>query len=316
MGRYFISRLIAIIPTVLVLLFFVVTLVRLLPGNAVDAMLSERVQARNSSRDELEKRLGLDQPLVVQYAKYTAGVVRGDLGNSLWSRQPVSEIVAASIGITVELGLLALVLGSISGIVIGTISAVLQNQWPDYLLRSISILGLSIPNFALATMAIVLPTVWWGWSPSIIYTPPSEGIWPHLTQFFTPAILLAIGLSAGLMRITRTQMLEVMRMDYVRTARAKGLAGSVIIIRHALKNALIPVVTVLGLQVAFLLSGSVLLENIFSLPGMGRVMIGAIGQRDYPVVQGITVISGLFVILVNLAVDLSYGLLDPRVRYN
>lgn len=315
MGRYFINRLIAIIPTVLVLLFFVVMLIRLLPGNAVDAMLTERVQARDSSRQELEKRLGLDKPLVLQYADYTLGVFRGDLGQSIWSRQPVSEIVADSIGVTVELGLMALILGSFTGILIGTISAVLQNQWPDYLLRSISILGLSIPNFALATMAIVLPTVWWGWSPSIIYTPPSAGLWPHLTQFFTPAILLAIGLSAGLMRITRTQMLEVMRMDYVRTARAKGLASRAIIIRHALKNALIPVVTVLGLQVAFLLSGSVLLENIFSLPGMGRVMIGAIGTRDYPVVQGITVISGLFVILVNLAVDLSYGFLDPRVRY-
>jgi peptide/nickel transport system permease protein len=315
MLRYLFARLIAIIPTMLVLLLFVVILVRLLPGNAVDIMLQEQVRAGDTSREELERRLGLDQPVPVQFVEYTLGALRGDLGESVWSRQPVSEIILERVGVSLELGILALWFGTTTGIFIGIVSAVLRNSWPDYALRSLSILGLSIPNFALATLVIVLPTIWWGWSPPIIYTPLRDGVWPHVSQFIVPAILLGFGLSAGLMRITRTQMLEVMRMDYIRTARAKGLAGRSVIVRHALQNALIPVVTVLGLQVAFLLSGAVLLENIFSLPGMGRTLIGAISTRDYPVVQGITVVSGLFVILVNLLVDLSYGVLDPRIRY-
>ena len=314
MLRYLVARLLAIIPTVLVLLFLVVVLVRLLPGNAVDVILQEQVRARDTGREELERRFGLDKPLPLQYVDYSLGVLRGDLGESVWSREPVTDIIRRRIGVTLELGLLGLALGAALGILLGVLSAVLQNSVPDYVLRSLSILGLSVPNFALATMVIVLPTIWWGWSPSIFYVPLSEGWWAHISQFFTPAVLLAIGLSAGLMRITRTQMLEVLRQDYVRTARAKGLGGRRVVVGHALRNALIPVVTVLGLQVAFLLSGSVLLEQIFGLPGMGRTLIGAVSTRDYPVVQGITVVSGLFVILINLLVDLSYGVLDPRVR--
>jgi peptide/nickel transport system permease protein len=311
---YLVARLIAIIPTVLVLLFFVVVLVRLLPGNAVDVILQEQVRARDTGREELEKRFGLDKPLPLQYIDYTMGVFRGDLGRSVWSREPVTTIILKRIGVTIELGVLGLTIGAASGVLLGVLSAVLRNTAPDYVLRSISILGLSVPSFALATLVIVLPTIWWGWSPPIIYTPPSRGLWEHVSQFFVPALLLGIGLSAGLMRITRTQMLEVLRQDYIRTARAKGLAGPRVVIRHALRNALIPVVTVLGLQVAFLLSGSVLIEQIFGLPGMGRTLLGAISTRDYPLVQGITVVSGLFVIFVNLVVDLSYGILDPRVR--
>jgi peptide/nickel transport system permease protein len=315
MMAYLVARVLAIIPTMLVLLFFVVLLVRLLPGNAVDIILQEQVKARDTSRRELERRLGLDKPVPLQYLDYTLGALRGDLGRSVWSREPVMDIIRSRIGVTLELGLLTLAFGSVLGILVGVVSAVMQNSPLDFLLRGLSILGLSVPNFALATLVIVLPTLWWGWSPSIIYTPPSAGLWDHISQFFTPAILLGVGLSAGLMRITRTQMLEVLRQDYIRTARAKGLGGRSVVLRHALQNALIPVVTVLGLQVAFILSGSVLIEQVFALPGMGRTLIGAISTRDYPLVQGITVVSGLFVILVNLVVDLSYGVLDPRVRH-
>jgi peptide/nickel transport system permease protein len=161
---------------------------------------------------------------------------------------------------------------------------------------------------------VVLPQIWWGWSPPTIYTPPSAGIWAHISQFFTPALVLGLGLSASLMRLTRTMMLEVLRQDYVRTAHAKGLGPFPVVMRHALRNAMIPVISLLGLQVAFLLSGTVLIETIFSLPGMGRELVSSLSNRDYPVIQGITVVAGLGVILINLLVDISYGILDPRLK--
>src|SRR5207249_4182266 len=166
----------------------------------------------------------------------------------------------------------------------------------------------------LATMWVVLPVVWWGWSPSIIYVPVSDGLVPHLGQFIAPGLILGIALSATLMRITRTMMLEVMRQDYVRTARAKGLTGRTVVLRHALRNALIPVISLLGTQIAVLISGTIVTELVFGLPGLGRTLINSIQQRDYPVIQGITVVTGLAVILINLAVDASYGFIDPRTR--
>jgi peptide/nickel transport system permease protein len=314
MSRYILSRIIGMVPTVLVLLLAVVVLVRLLPGNAIDIILQEQVKAGGTTRTDLEKRLGLDKPLPVEYVDYSFGVARGDLGRSVWSREPVTDVIKSRIGITLELSFWALLVAATTGISVGVISAVSQNSPLDYLLRSVSILGLSVPNFAIATMVIVLPTIWWGWSPSLIYTPPSEGLWRHISQFFIPAIVLGLGTSATLMRITRTMMLEVLRLDYIRTARAKGLGSATIIQRHALRNALIPVVSLLGIQAAFLLSGVVIAESVFALPGIGRTLIQAISTRDYPVVQGIAVVTGLMVIVINLVVDVSYGLLDPRVK--
>lgn len=314
MSRYILSRAIAIVPTVLVLLLFVVVLVRLLPGNAIDIMLQDQVKSGGTTRTELEKRLGLDKPIAVEYLNYSFRVVRGDLGRSVWSREPVMKMIKSRIGVTLELSFWALLVATVTGVLIGIISAISQNSPIDYLLRSFSILGLSVPNFALATMVIVLPTIWWGWSPSLIYTPPSAGLWSHISQFFIPAIVLGLSSSATLMRITRTMMLEVLRLDFIRTARAKGLNSRTVIRRHALRNALIPVVSLLGIQAAFLLSGVVIAESVFALPGIGRTLVQAISTRDYPVVQGIAVVTGLMVILINLLVDLSYGVLDPRVK--
>lgn len=314
MTRYVISRMVGIVPTVLVLLLFVVVLVRLLPGNAIDIILQEQVKAGDATRTDLEKRLGLDKPVPLEYVDYSFGVVRGDLGRSVWSREPVTNVIKSRIGVTLELTMWALLVATFTGISIGVISAISQNSPVDYLLRSFSILGLSIPNFALATMVLVLPTIWWGWSPSLLYTPPSAGLWEHVSQFFIPALVLGLSSSATLMRITRTMMLEVMRLDYIRTARAKGLSGRTVVRRHALRNAMIPVVSLLGIQAAFLLSGVVIIESVFALPGIGRTLIDAIATRDYPVVQGIAVVTGLMVIVINLLVDLSYGLLDPRVK--
>ena len=314
MTKYALGRLLAVVPTIFALLLFVVVLIRLLPGNAVDIMLAEQAHASKVDHQELERRLGLDKPLLRQYLDYTVGVLHGDLGESVWTRQSVTSIIRAKLPVTVELGFLSLLIGAVFGIAVGVVSAATQNSLLDYALRSFSIIGLSFPNFALALAAVVLPTLWWGWSPSVIYTPLSGGLWPHMTQFFVPALILGFGLSATLMRLTRTTMLEVLRQDYIRTARAKGLGSRLVLFRHALRNAMIPVVSLLGVQVAFVISGSVIMEQVFGFPGIGRQLVLSLSTRDYPVIQGITVISGLFVILVNLLVDLSYGLLDPRIK--
>ena len=309
-----IARLLAIVPTTMVLILFVVVLIRLLPGDAIDVLLEEQVRLDDVSRGELEARLGLDKSLPEEFVRYTLGTLRGDLGNSIFTEESVTGLIRKRIGVTMTMGVMALVIGATTGVVIGIISAVRRNSLLDYFLRSVSIAGLSIPNFAIATAVIVFPTIWWKWSPPVIYTQPGDGIWPYLAQFFTPAIILGLSLSASLMRLTRTMMLEVLRQDYITTARSKGLHEGKVVMRHALRNALIPVVSLLGIQVAFLLSGTVILESIFSLPGLGRTLIGALTARDYPVVQGLTVVSGLLVIMVNLLVDLSYGMLDPRTR--
>jgi peptide/nickel transport system permease protein len=315
MARHLITRLVAIVPTVLLLLLFVVVLIRLLPGNAVDVMLANAA-GRQGQRDrqQLSHELGLDKSVVQQFVSYSTAAAHGDLGTSLWTRKRVANIIAGDIGVTVELTVLSLLVGSFAGIGIGVFSALYRGGALDYGLRIFSILGLTVPNFALATIIIVFPTLWWRWSPPLTYTPVSEGLWAHLAQFFTPALILGFGLSAGLMRLTRTTMLDVLRQDYVRTARAKGLAAQTVVVRHALRNALIPVISLFGLQVGALLSGAVVLEQVFGLPGIGRELVSAISQRDYPVIQGITLVAGLFVILTNLLVDMSYGVIDPRIR--
>ena len=314
MRNYIIARVLAIVPTTMVLILFVVVLIRLLPGDAIDVLLEEQVRLDDVSRGELEARLGLDKSLPEEFVRYTLGTLQGDLGNSIFTEESVTSLIRKRIGVTMTMSVIALVIGASSGVLIGIISAVKRNSILDYFLRSVSIAGLSVPSFAIATAVIVFPTIWWKWSPPVIYTPPGDGLWPYTAQFFTPAIILALFLSASLMRLTRTMMLEVLRQDYITTARAKGLRDSKVVIRHALRNALIPVVSLLGIQVAFLLSGTVILESIFSLPGLGRTLIGALSARDYPVVQGLTVVSGLLVIMVNLLVDVSYGVLDPRTR--
>lgn len=321
MRQYLIKRFLAIIPTMLVLLFMVVGLLRLLPSDAVDVLLAEAAAQGGSAelsrndRQELQRRLGLDKPIHEEYAEYTLNALRGDLGTSIWSRQSVTAMVIDALPVTIYLAALAMAWGILLGVGIGIVSAVWQDSPVDYLLRGISILGLSIPNFALATFVIVMPTLWWNWSPPVFYSSFSaDDPWGYVSQYFTPAFVLGLALSAAIMRLTRTMMLEVLRQDYVRTARAKGLPERRVVLGHALRNALIPVVSLLGLQVAFLLSGTVIIEAVFGLPGMGRLLVSALNERNYPVVQGVTVMAGMIVILTNLTVDLSYGYLNPRVR--
>ena len=313
MAKYFAARVLAIIPTVFLVLAAVVMFVRVLPGSAIDVMMEEQGGARGHQREEIERRLGLDKSLPEDLLTYTWGAIRGDFGKSIWTQEPVAEVIGSRLHVSIKLGVLALVLAAVSGVSVGIIAAVMQNSAADYALRSFTIVNLSVPNFAVATLAVVMPLIWFGWAPSVIYKQPSAGM-SHYMQFLLPGIILGLASSATTMRITRTMMLEVMRQDYIRTARSKGLAEHKVILRHALRNAFIPVVSVLGLQLAGIISGTVIIETVFSLPGVGRLLVTSIVVRDYPMSQGITVVVALSVILANLTVDLSYGWLDPRAK--
>ncbi len=315
MSTYILRRLALFVPTLIGVSVVVFVLVRLLPGDATTLLLQD---AKSSAADEaaLRHQLGLDQPIVVQYVNWVGTLARGDLGKSFKSRNPVADELSGRIPVTVELGLMALVIAICIAIPIGVISAARQDTWADYVSRSTAIGLLAIPGFWLGTLVITLPSVWWGWTPPLRYTRLFDDPTKNLAQVIIPALILGLGLSGGLMRLIRTQMLEVLRQDFVRTAAAKGLAEHSIVVRHALKNAFIPALTVLGLQVSLLISGTVVLESIFVLPGMGRYLLESVQARDYPAVQGLNLLFATVIILSNLMVDLLYGWLDPRVRYS
>ena len=314
MMKYVFGRILGLAPTLFLLLLSVVLLVRLLPGNALDLIFTDTQGGQNVARQEIEHRLGLDRSILEEFVHYGFGAVRGDLGSSLWNRQPVAPVILKDLGVSLTLSVMAITLGTGLGVSIGVLSAVFRTGPVDALLRSVAILGLTIPNFALATMVIVFPTLWFRWSPPLTYTPIANGFLPHIAQFIAPAIILGFGLSAGLMRLTRAAMLEVLAQDYIRTARGKGLTTSRVVLHHALRNALLPVVSLLGVQIAGAFSGAVLLEQVFGLPGMGRELIAAVTSRDYPMIQGITVVAGMLVMFTNLVIDISYVFIDPRLR--
>ncbi|MBI4610717.1 MAG: ABC transporter permease [Candidatus Rokubacteria bacterium] len=313
MRRYLLKRLLAAIPSLLIASLIVFTLPRLIPGDVVDLMLEENAYAKD--RDELRAKLGLDQPIYLQYFVWLGQVLRGDLGESLWTGRPIVQELAYRIPVSLELGGVAVFFAVLMAIPIGVLSATRQDTVKDYAARSAAILGLSVPGFWLATLVIVLPAIWWGWSPPIIFTTFSTDPWAHIAQFLLPGFLLGIASAAAIMRLTRAQLLEVLRQDYIRTAWAKGLRERIVVLKHSLKNALIPVVTVLGIQVAQVLSGTVVFETIFGLPGMGRFLFEAISQRDYSVVQGVNLVVVTVVVGINLLVDMLYAVLDPRIRY-
>ncbi|MBV9323035.1 MAG: ABC transporter permease [Chloroflexi bacterium] len=314
MSRYLIRRLLLLVPTLFGVSLVVFVLVRLLPGDAVTLQLQD---AKSTAADEaaLRSQLGLDRPLVAQYFDWLGNLLHGDLGHSFRSHQPITSELASRIPVTFELGLLALVIGAIVATIIGVTSAVRQDTWPDYVGRSMAIGLLAIPGFWLATLVVTLPSVWWHWTPPLQYTHFTTDPIKNLSIMIVPAVILGLGLSGGLMRLIRTQMLEVLRQDFIRTATAKGLTENAVIRGHALKNAFIPALTVLGLQVALLVSGTVVLESIFVLPGMGRYLLEAVQNRDYPAIQGLNLLFAAVIIFTNLVVDLMYGWLDPRVRY-
>jgi peptide/nickel transport system permease protein len=276
-------------------------------------MLDEKAYGKDL--EDLRAKLGLDRPIYVQYFEWLGRVVAGDLGESLWTKRPVLEELIRRVPITLELGLLALFFAVVIAVPVGVLAATRQDSVADYVFRSLAILGLSVPGFWKATLVVLLPAIWWGWSPPVHYAEFSKDPWRHLVQFSIPAFILAIASSAGIMRLTRAQLLEVLRQDYVRTAWAKGLRERGVVLKHGLKNAIIPVVTVLGLQISGILGGTVIFESIFGLPGMGRFLFDAVNQRDYPVIQGVNLLVVTVVVVMNLIVDACYVLLDPRIRY-
>jgi peptide/nickel transport system permease protein len=311
--RYFATRLLVAIPSLLIATMIVFTLPRLIPGDVVQLMLDEKAYAKDI--EELREKLGLNRPIYVQYFEWVGRVLRGDLGESLWTRRPVAEEIGRRLPITLELALFASLVAVAISIPIGVISATRQDTLRDYLARSAAILGLSMPGFWLATLVIVLPAIWWGWRPVSGFVEFARDPVGHVTQLLLPAVILGIASAAALMRLTRGMLLEVLRQDYVRTAWAKGLRERVIVIKHSLRNAVIPVVTVLGIQIAQIIGGTVIIEQIFGIPGMSRFLFDAINQRDYPVIQGVNLIVVSFVVLMNLTVDALYAVLDPRIRY-
>ncbi len=317
MQAYIVRRLLALIPTLFFASVIVFVTVRMIPGDVIDLMLSQNdIAAAKMGREQLEKALGFDTPMWIQYGKWIGGILlHGDFGTSLWQNTPVGEYLRARLPITFELGLMALVVGLLVAIPIGVYSAMRQDTAGDYVARSFSILMLAVPSFWLGTMVMVFPSIWWGWSPEMKFVPFTENPLQNLSQMIIPAIILGCSLSAITMRLTRTMMLEVLRQDYIRTAWAKGLGEKLVVSRHALRNALIPVVTLIGLQAPLLIGGAVIMEQIFVIPGMGLLLLDAVSQRDYPVITGVFLIVGVAVMCINLVVDLSYGLLDPKVRY-
>jgi peptide/nickel transport system permease protein len=313
MQQYILRRLLLMVPTLLGVSIVVFALVRLLPGDAVTMLLQEYSYAKDV--EELRAKLGLDRPAYVQYFEWLGGVLRGDFGTSLRNKTPVADDLLNKMPITAELGLLALVFGLAIAIPIGVLAAVRQDTAADYLARGTAIGMLAIPGFWLGTLVVTLPSVWWQWSPPLRYTPFWQDPGRNLSHVVIPAVILGLALSGALMRLTRTQMLEVLRQDFVRTAAAKGLAEQAVVFRHALKNAFIPILTLFGLQISILISGTVVLESIFNLPGMGRYLLEGIQYRDYPIIQAINLIFATVIVLANLLVDLLYAWFDPRVRY-
>jgi len=316
MRAYVIRRLLLAIPTMFLVSIIIFVLMRLIPGDVIDAMAAGAWGIDQMDRAAIEKALGLDVSIPVQYGRWIGGVLlRGDLGTSLWKDIPVIELLAARWPVTFELGLMGLLVAQLIALPVGIYSALRQDTWGDYVARSFAIFCIAVPGFWLGTMVIVFPSIWWGWTPPITLIRFAEDPAGNLQMFVLPAIVLGMATSGLTMRLTRTMMLEVLRQDYVRTAWAKGLREAVVVRRHAVKNALIPVITLIGIQLPVVVGGSVIIEQIFSLPGMGRLVLDSILIRDYTIVSGAMLVLGWFTVLSNIAVDVVYGLLDPRIHY-
>jgi len=313
MQRYIIQRLILLVPTIIGVSILVSGLIRLIPGGPETLFCQEGCSEQQ--RQEILKSLKLDKPFPVQYVTWFGNALRGDLGESFQNKRDVSADIKTRLPVTFQLGAMAMIIAMCIALPVGVISAIRQDSFLDYFARSLSIALLSIPSFWLATLIIAYGGKQYNWAPPLTYKSFLASPVDNLTITLLPAVILGAALSGTVMRLTRAQMLEVMRQDYIRTAWSKGLRERTVILRHGIRNAFIPVVTLIGLQVPVLVGGSVILEQIFNIPGIGRYLVSAIGLRDFPIIQGVVLVVASTIVLTNLLVDLSYSLLDPRVRY-
>ena len=321
MQRYIIRRLLLIVLTLFLVSVIVFLLIRLIPGDIVDSLIAEmmrggQILGEPPDRERLERVFGIDVPMHVQYGRWLRDLLlHGNLGNSLLNGAPVLELIASRIGVTFELGLLAILISMLISMPIGIYSAMRQDTFGDYLGRSVAIVFIAVPSFWIGTLIMIYPSIWWGWSPSLEVIPFTQDPIGNLKIFLIPSFILGMAMAGTTMRMTRTMMLEVLRQDYIRTAYSKGLRESLVVVRHALRNALIPVVTVIGAELVLLVGGAIIIEQIFALPGTGKLMLQALHQRDYTIVSGINMVVATVVVVSNLLVDLSYAYLDPRIRY-
>lgn len=315
MGQYIVKRVLFSLLVLFAISIFVFSAVRLIPGDVCTIVL-QTPDVDKQQCDAINKELGIDQPVVTQYFKYMGGVLTGDFGKSLITKRDVWAEMKDRIPLTVELTVVSTLFAIILAVPIGVVSAVKQDRLPDYGLRFLTIGWLSIPSFWLGTMLIIFPAKWWNYSSPVGYVNIWEDPVKNLEQVYLPAISLGLALSASLARVTRSSMLEVLRQDYIRTARAKGLGSPIVVVRHALRNAMIPVTTLFALQVGVLFGGTVVLESIFSLPGLGGLTLTSVRAKDYSQIQGLVLLFAAVLVAINLLVDLSYAWIDPRIRYS
>ncbi len=328
MRAYIIRRLLLAIPTLFIVTLIVFFLIRLVPGDVVDAIAVQLVRTGadvKAARAQIVRDLGLDVPMLQQYARWVgvvrdkdgnlSGIFQGDFGESFFRPASVLELIGKRWPVTLELSLMGLIISQLIALPIGTYSAIRQDTAGDYIGRSFAILAIAVPSFWIGTLVVLFPALWWGYMIPIMHVPFIEDPLRNLRMFIVPATILGLAMSGGTMRLTRTMVLEVTRQDYIRTAWAKGLRERVVIIRHTLKNALIPVITYIGLWVPILLGGTAIIEVIFVLPGMGSLVVDSIVARDYPVISGVMLFMGAGLVLINLLIDLTYGFLDPRIHF-
>ncbi len=319
MLNYIIRRLLMMVPTLLLVSIICFLSVRFIPASVVDIMVAEMgsdlAVSHEQAKEQVTEALGLDVPVHVQYGRWLGKAIQGNLGNSLWTGTSIVDDISERVPVSAELGIIAIVTALMIAIPVGVLSAIRQDSGFDYLGRTVSIIFISLPVFWIGTIVVVYPSIWWGWTPSMEYIPFTQNPGGNILQFLLPGAILGMYMSGVAMRMTRTMLLDVLRQDYIRTAWAKGLTERVIIIRHALKNSLIPVITIIGIQLGIIVGGSVVLEQIFVLPGIGRLLLEALTKRDYPMISGINLLVCGFVLVVNLLVDIMYGYLDPRIKF-
>jgi len=312
---YLFQRLVTALLTLFGMSAVIFVLLRLAPGNIVDILFATAGFVNPAAKQEIARELGLDQPIPIQYGRWLKEIARGELGKSYRYDIPAWQVIKPRIPVSVELAILALLVAVFLGVPVGVLSAIRQDTVTDYLLRILSLAGLSMPSFWLGMVIILFLVSYFGWIPSMTYVSPSEDFKAHILQFLFPALAVGYRSSALIMRITRSSMLDVLREDYIRTAWAKGQREWIVVFGHALSNATLPVITVIGIEFAFMIGGLVVTETVFNLPGVARYLVDAILWRDYPVVQNLVMFMAIVVVIANLTVDLLYGWLDPRIRY-